>query len=151
MKYLLFLALIFVATIGYAETFSTWDILELDTCASAWLIKRFVDPQAEFKFYPKGEFITEGIPFDTPDAELRRRHGISTFESIVARYKITDPAVLEIGKLIHEIEVNYWSASKNRRAEELDTAINNIIAENKNPQEVLKKAFSVMDELYENK
>ena len=50
---------------GDGHLYSTWDVLETDASASAWLIKRHVDPKARFKFFPKGELITEGIAFDT--------------------------------------------------------------------------------------
>ncbi|MFC1643452.1 chromate resistance protein ChrB domain-containing protein [Chlamydiota bacterium] len=133
---------------AFAETWSTWDTLELDNCASSWLIKRFVDDKAEFRFYPKGEFIAEGIPFDTPDAELRRRHGISTFGSIAAKYRIDDPAVKEISKLIHDIEVNYWAGEKNEEARNLDTEIKAIIDEKLTSHDTLKKVFTVFDQLY---
>lgn len=128
--------------------YSTWDVIELDTCASAWLIKRFVDTKAQFKFYPKGEFITEGIPFDTPDAELRRRQGMSTFESILDKYKIKDPRALKIGKIIHEIEINYWGVEVNQEGKKLNDRINEIITNNKNPEQIIEEAFKVIDEFY---
>jgi len=91
MKSLLYL-LIFISLAANTRNdkeshlYSTWDTMEVDKCASAWLIKRFVDKEAEFKFFPSGELITEGIPFDTPDSEFRRYHNMSTFESILKKY-----------------------------------------------------------------
>jgi hypothetical protein len=130
--------------------YSTWDVLELDACASAWLIKRFVNKDAVFKFYPKGELIEEGTAFDTPDAELRRRHGVSTFGSIINKYKIKDPKVLAIGKLIHQIEINYWNVEPSTDAKNLDDKIKDIISKNKDPKQILKKAFAFMDKVYED-
>lgn len=146
MKYFLVLLLIFMATIGYSETYTTWDVLELDTCISAWLIKRFIDKEAEFRFYPKGEFIKEGIPFDTPDAEMRRRHGMSTFESIIAKYQLTDPVIKEMAKIVHQIEINYWDVQGN--TQELKETIDEIITASKDPQGCLEKSFPIFDQLY---
>ena len=52
----------------------TRDDFEPDKCASIWLIKRFIDPQAVFVIRPAGAPLKPGIPFDVPEAELRRYH-----------------------------------------------------------------------------
>jgi hypothetical protein len=90
------------------DVFSTWDVLEADKCASIWLIKRFIAPNAQIRFYPKGDTITDGIAFDTPDADFRRYHSKSTFETMQQHYQITDNEVLYIGRIIHDIEINTW-------------------------------------------
>ncbi|MFH2138372.1 MAG: chromate resistance protein ChrB domain-containing protein [Candidatus Omnitrophota bacterium] len=128
--------------------YSTWDTLELDTCASAWLIKNFVDKEAEFKFYPKGEIITEGMPFDTPDAELRRTANASAYENALIKYKLTDPALIEIGNIIHDIEINYWGQKQKEESQVLKDKILPIIENSKTPEECFKKTFIVLDELY---
>ena len=71
------------------EEYTTWENMEIDKCASAWLIKRFVDKDAVFRFVPKGELITRGIPFDTPEAQIRRYHNLSAFEYIVKTNRLT--------------------------------------------------------------
>jgi len=70
------------------QIFSTWEVFEPDKCASIWLIQRFIDKGAVIKFFPRGEMITEGIPFDVPDAKFRRYAQMSTFESIIIRLRI---------------------------------------------------------------
>ena len=76
--------------------FCSWEGFEPDKCASIWLIKMFVDKEARFLFVERGEFIEKGIPFDTPDAELRHYSNISAFESIVKKNNIKDKAVCKI-------------------------------------------------------
>ncbi|WP_058558159.1 chromate resistance protein ChrB domain-containing protein [Thiohalocapsa sp. ML1] len=93
---------------GGGELWSTWDVFEPDKCASVWLIKRHIDPDARFRFYPSGVLIEEGIRFDTPDAELRRYHDASTFETLIRRYELTGPGLDYLGRLMHDIEVNVW-------------------------------------------
>ncbi len=90
------------------DIFSTWEGFEADKCASVWLIKRFIAPQAEIRFYPRGEAITQGTAFDTPDADFRRHYNKSTFETLQEHYQITDLSIIYIGRIIHDIEVNIW-------------------------------------------
>ncbi len=131
-----------------SHIYSTCDVIEMDTCASAWLIKRFVDKEAVFKFYPKEEFIEEGTPFDTPDAEFRRTHNMSTFETILQKYNIKDPKLIKIGKIIHDIEINYWAGKLEPESEKINRDILNIIKNSKIPEESFKKSFTYFDNLY---
>jgi len=148
-----FITIVFALWAGamvFAEghIYSTWDILEIDTCASAWLIKNFVDTAAEFRFFPKGEIITEGIPFDTPDSDLRRTGNMSTFETILAKYKIEDPALKKIGRIIHDIEINYWGGKETKEAVKVDREIKRIIDLAFDNPRRFEKSFIFFDELY---
>ncbi len=130
------------------RVYSTWEIVEFDTCISAWLIKRFIDKEADFKFFTKGELITEGTPFDTPDAELRRRNNMSTYEIVLKKYKIKDPILIQIGRIVHEIEVGYWG-KRQEISKEIDKKVREIIDNSKDKSECFKKSFAVFDDLYE--
>ena len=133
---------------GFPEVYSTWDTMEADKCASAWLIKRFVDKEAEFEFYPKGVLISSGIPFDTPEAELRRYHNMSAFESILKRYELDDPVLIEMGKIFHDLEVNFWGRKLRKESETIENGIRKIEAEYRNPKQILEKSFGYFDILY---
>ncbi|MFM9971372.1 MAG: chromate resistance protein ChrB domain-containing protein [Burkholderiales bacterium] len=83
----------------------TRDFVHLDRVACPWLIKRFVDHDAQFVFVPWGEEVkrpSDAIPFALPGVELgpHDEKG-TTFSKIVAKYKIDDPAIAEIAKVIH--------------------------------------------------
>jgi hypothetical protein len=123
--------------------------METDKLASIWLIKRFIDKDAEFKFYPKGEFITEGIPFDVPQAELRVYHNLSAFESIVRKFKIDDSTLKQIAQIIHDIEINFWGNKLRKESEELNKTIQEIIKSSKNNQDCLQRSFAIFNQLYE--
>jgi len=133
---------------GFSQVYSTWDTFEPDKCGSAWLIKRFVDQEATFKFYPKGELIASGIPFDTPEAELRRYHNLSTFEFILKKYKLDDPVLIEMGKIFHDIEINFWGKKIREESEGLQKMILKIEADYHDPNEILIKSFEYFDTLY---
>ena len=130
--------------------YSTWDVLELDTCASAWLIKNFVDSEAEFRFFGKGELIDEGIAFDTPDANLRRKHNMSTFESVLKEHKLNDPYLDEIAAMIHSLEVDYWQQGQTEEARLLDKKIKETISAGKSCADVFKKTAGIFSSLYES-
>ncbi len=76
----------------------------VDRVACPWLIRRFIDKDAEFIFVPKDDVISasekEGaIPYDVPGVELGHVGGRCSFESIMLKYGLMqDPALVEIGK-----------------------------------------------------
>ena len=78
--------------------FATWDVFEVDKCASIWLIKRFIDPKAKIRIYKKGERIKQGIPFDTPDAKLRRYHNASTYETLLRHYGLKNRRLVALAE-----------------------------------------------------
>lgn len=86
---------------------------KIDRLASPWLIKRFVDPQAEFLFVPAAQVpekavATGAIPFDvpegTPGAELVHPAGGTSFDAIRTRFAIRDPAVARIATLVSDAD-----------------------------------------------
>src|SRR5262245_31012829 len=76
----------------------------VDRMSSAWLIRRFVDAKARFAFGPPTA--TPGaIPFDTFEAEFGHHGTHCTFETFCERFSITDPAVLHIGRIVHDLDL----------------------------------------------
>ena len=86
----------------------TWEGSEPDKGASAWLIKRFINKKAVFRFKPVGTELISGQPFDVPQSQYRRSHRFTTFESLRRAYKIEDPTVIKLGKIVHDLEINTW-------------------------------------------
>lgn len=79
--------------------------VHVDRCASAWLLKRFVDPGAEFIFVDEGETVPGATPFDIPGAALGHRRGRCSFEAILARYRLRDPALVALGRIIRSADL----------------------------------------------
>ena len=79
---------------------------KVDRIACPWLIKKFVDKQAEFIYVP-GDQVEEvaqregAIPFDTKGAELGHHGDKVSFEAIVEKYKLTDPALLLLAQIVN--------------------------------------------------
>lgn len=128
--------------------FSTWEGFEADKCASIWLIKRFVSPGAVIRFFPRGEPIAEGIPFDTPDATLRRHHNASTFETILKGYDLHDPRLTRLGEIIHDIEINVWERKRFEETLAVREAVNAIIQSADSPEEVMERSMVYFDSLF---
>lgn len=83
----------------------------VDRIACPWLIKRFVDPDAEFLFVPAAEVMAaaqreQAIPYDVPNVELGHVDGRCSFESIIRKYKLDDPALAELAKIVHGADVS---------------------------------------------
>jgi hypothetical protein len=150
----LFVVSAFIATarvsIGQEPVvFSTWEGLEVDKCASIWLIKRFIHENAEIRFYPKGEVIEEGIPFDTPEAEFKRTFNMSTFESFLRHYGLEDARLVYIGRIIHDIEINTWERKVMTESVGVQDAMNRIIWNGKNNKDIMLASCKYFDALYE--
>jgi hypothetical protein len=84
--------------------------VHVDRVACPWLILRFVDNEAEFLFVPANQVKkvaaeTGAIPFDAPDVELGHHEGRCSFESIILKYELKDPALLRLAKVVHSADV----------------------------------------------
>jgi hypothetical protein len=78
----------------------------VDRTACAWLIRRFVDPAAEFVFVDElVDVPTEATPFDMRGAELSHHDGDCSFERILRVYELDDPALERIGEIVHEADI----------------------------------------------
>lgn len=78
---------------------------KVDRIACPWLIKRFIDPQAEFIFVPADRVQTvareeHAIPFDVEGAELGHHGSSCTFDAIIEKYSLDDPALLLLAEII---------------------------------------------------
>lgn len=85
--------------------FVTHEKPKVDRVACPWLIKKFIDPNAELLFVPADEVLKaaerEGaLPYDVANVELGHQDGGSSFESFIRKYNLTDPALLELAKIV---------------------------------------------------
>lgn len=78
---------------------------KIDRIACPWLIRKFVDRQAEFIYVPEDEVFSkarslDAIPYDIPGAEYSHEGEYCTFDYIVKKHCIEDPAVLQIASIV---------------------------------------------------
>jgi hypothetical protein len=81
--------------------------VHVDRAACAWLIRRFIDPGAEFVFLDNhSEVPADATPFDIRGAALGHHHGQCSFETALVSFDLTaDPALEEIGHIVHEADL----------------------------------------------
>jgi hypothetical protein len=82
-----------------------------DRIACPWLIRRFIDPDAEIVYMPRDDVLPyaqrEGaISFDAPDARYTHRGGLCTFEVLIDEHHLTDPALLRMARVVHGADVS---------------------------------------------
>ena len=88
---------------------STWVTREgvnIDRIASAWLIRRFIDQRARFKFVPSRGYRTRSgeLTFDMAGARYTHVGEDCTFQTLVNRFGLTDAALSAIGEIVHDID-----------------------------------------------
>jgi len=81
--------------------------IKVDRMSSAWLIRRFIDPDAHFEFVaPEGYRPDRGeLRFDMFDGEFTHEGDRCTFETLVARFRLDDPALAAVAEVVHDIDV----------------------------------------------
>ncbi|MEA2090353.1 MAG: chromate resistance protein [Thermoproteota archaeon] len=87
----------------------TREFVHVDRTACPWLIKKFIDPQAEFIFVPVEKIDevakTQGAtPFDAPGVKLGHKDGKCSFETIIEEYNLKDPVLHELAKIVHSAD-----------------------------------------------
>jgi hypothetical protein len=119
---------------------------QVDRCASAWLLKRFVDPAAEFAFVEEGDRLPGMIPFDMSGVELGHHRGRCSFEAILAKHTLTDSALTELGCIIRSADL--LDAEETLDGPGLDLLFRGLGQLSPDDQEVLKLAEPILDALY---
>jgi hypothetical protein len=78
----------------------------VDRCASAWLIRRFIDPKGRFVFAPEDRLPAGAVPYDMfHEGGFGHRGGDCTFETLEKDFRIRDPRVAVIGQMIHDADL----------------------------------------------
>ena len=81
--------------------------IHIDRAACAWLIRRFVDAEAQFVFVSDPAEVPPGTtPFDMRGVDLAHHNGDCSFETILRRYDLTDPVLWRIGEIVHEADLD---------------------------------------------
>ena len=125
--------------------------VHVDRVACPWLIKRFVDSEAEFIFGPKS-YVKDlaqkerAIPFDSPGAELDHRGDLCTFDVIIEKYDLKDKALLRLAKIVNAADTNRLDSDS--IAAGLEAIAVGYSLRFPNDSENLELQFEVYDALY---
>jgi len=124
--------------------------VHVDRIASAWLIRRFIDPKARFKFVPPQAYAPKKaeLRFDMFEAEFTHEGDHCSFETLVHRFGLKDPALRVLGEMIHDIDCK---DGKFRRAETtgLQRLIQGIVATNAKDAMRLRQGAVILDSFYD--
>ena len=85
--------------------------VHVDRVACPWLITRFIDSEAEFRFAPKDEVLAvaerEGaIPFDSPGVELTHDGDLCSFDVHIRKYRLPDPALRRLARIVNAADTD---------------------------------------------
>jgi hypothetical protein len=132
------------------KTWVTRKGIYVDRMASAWLIRRFIDPDARFKFVPpKGYKPLPGeLRFDMFEAEFTHEGDRCTLEVLIERTGIHDPGLSPIAEIVHDIDLK---DSKFGRQDTIgiERLIAGIAMTHKDDENRLARGTAVFDDLYE--
>jgi hypothetical protein len=123
--------------------------IHVDRTACAWLIRRFIDREAEFVFvHDPDEVPDDATAFDMRGAELSHRGGGCTFETMLVRYELDDPALSDIARIVHEADLSdeRYDAPEARG---LDVILRGLSLTADSDEEMLRLSRPIYDGLYE--
>jgi hypothetical protein len=123
--------------------------VQIDRIASAWLIRRFVDDGARFKFVPgTGYAVLPGeLRFDMFEGEYTHRGDRCTFEVLLAEAGLDDPALVAIGEIIHDIDLKDGKYGREEAAG-IRNLITGIASAHNDDNQRLERGGAVFDDLY---
>jgi len=119
----------------------------VDRIASAWLIKRFIDPDATFVFAPPADFPKDAIAYDAPGVELSHRGEDCTFETLVKRARLRDRRLTRLAEVVHEADLRDGKYP-HEEARGIDVAIRALLAASPDDHQVLAQGMALFEGLY---
>jgi hypothetical protein len=129
----------------------TWQNVGVDRIGCAWLIRKYVDPKAEFAFVSEGT-VGPGLPkgaepFDVPGVRLSHHGGHCSFHAIMREYKLTDPILARIARIVDEADT-VQEALVEPAAPGLDVICAGIRLTSPDDRTALERGALVYDALY---
>jgi hypothetical protein len=134
-----------------SRTWVTRSGIHVDRMASAWLIRRFVDRQARFKFVPGHAYAPrrDELRFDMSEAEFTHDGDRCTFEVLVRHFGSKEPALGHLGEIVHDIDLKDGKFAR-PEAPGLERLIAGIVMRHAGDAARLKEASAFFDSLYES-
>ncbi|MBL7730918.1 MAG: chromate resistance protein [Chitinophagaceae bacterium] len=124
---------------------------KIDRIACPWLVKKFVDNNAEFIYVPKEQVFEkakelDAIPYDIPGAEYSHNGDECTFDFIIKKHSITDPALLQLAEIVRGADTDRFDLAKQSAGL---WAISAGLSYNyKDDHEMLETGMKIYDALY---
>jgi hypothetical protein len=131
------------------RTWVTRTGIKVDRMASAWLIRRFIDPRATFRFVPaKGYEPARGeLRFDMFEAEFTHEGDLCTFEVLVERFGLADPGLRAIAEIVHDVDLKDAKYGREEAAG-IGQLVAGIAASHSDDEERLERGAAMFEDLY---
>ncbi|HET8542122.1 MAG TPA: chromate resistance protein ChrB domain-containing protein [Anaeromyxobacter sp.] len=131
------------------RTWVTRTGIKVDRMASAWLIRKFIDPEARFKFVPAKGYRPETgeLRFDMFEAEFTHEGDLCTFEVLVRRFGLADPALRAIAEIIHDVDLKDAKYGR-EEAPGIGQLVAGIAAAHADDEARLERGAALFDDLY---
>ena len=129
----------------------TREAVQIDRIASAWLVRRFIDPGARFKFVPGRAYLPRAgeVRFDMFEGEYTHEGDRCTFEVLLQRAGLHDDALAAIGEIIHDIDLKDGKYGREETAG-IRIVMAGIAAGKRDDEERLARGGAVLDDLYQS-
>jgi hypothetical protein len=129
------------------KTWITRPGIKVDRIATAWLVRRFIDPHARFRFADPKTAAPGEIRFDTMPGDVTHEGDRCTFETLVARAGITDPAIREIAEIVHDVDLKDGKFTR-ADAAGVQRLVAGLILAHPEDEARLSRGFALFDDLH---
>jgi hypothetical protein len=125
--------------------------IQVDRIASAWFIRRFLDPKARLRFIDPGadEVQAGEIRFDLVDGDFTHEEDRCTFETLVLRTGITDPALTRLAEVVHDMDIKDGKFGHPETSGVQQLLVGMLMA-NRDDEARLDRGFALFDDLYQS-
>ncbi len=133
----------------HGRTWVTREGVHVDRIASAWLIRRFIDPEARFKFVPRKGYEPQPgeLRFDMFEAEFTHEGDRCTFEVLCERAGLEEPALRILGEIVHDIDLKDAKFGREETAG-IAGLIGGIVLAHSDDEQRLARGAAIFDDLY---
>ena len=132
------------------RTWVTREGVYVDRIACCWLIRRFIDAQATFRFVPGAGYVPNPgeLRFDMFEGEITHEGDRCSFEVLLARAGISDPALQAIAEIVHDIDLKDGKFGREEAAG-LASLLSGVAAANPSDEERIVQGEPIFDNLYQ--
>ena len=120
---------------------------EIDRCASAWLIKKFIDPKATFQFVAQKPRRGTAVTYDMLEADFTHEGDSCTFETLCRQFAINDPIVRQIAEMVHDADLEDDKFDQ-KEAVGIDLMLKGLAQMGKSSDEILSAGIAAIEALF---
>jgi len=131
----------------HGKTWTTRPNPEIDRCASAWLIRKYIDPKASFDFAASKPRSAKAISFDMLDADFTHQGDLCTFETLCLRFGITDAIAAQIAEMVHDADLEDDKFDR-QEAVGIDLMLKGLARMKKSSAEILDAGIAAIEALF---